>query len=132
MPLHTTQASLPALPSFRTSHAPNNTKTARCTQCRQWDLALVGLMREVAEQGDVRSIAEALGVPERGRRVAEQMAAVVEDVRRHSLAVRGDAAPPRVALIEWIDPIMGCGHWCGRTAPSCNPSSSTPPVQLPA
>ena len=65
-------------------------------------------------QGDVRNIAEALGVPERGRRVVDQMAAVIEDVRRHSLAARGDGAPPRIALVEWIEPIMGCGHWCAR------------------
>ena len=64
-----------------------------------------------AVQGDVTNIAEALGVPDRGRRVADQMAAVVEDVRRHCLAVRGAAPPPRIALIEWIEPIMGCGHW---------------------
>lgn len=27
--------------------------------------------------------------------------------------VRQPGTPPRVALIEWIDPIMGSGHWWG-------------------
>lgn len=62
-------------------------------------------------QGDVLTIADALGVPERGHRVSRQMAAIMDDVRHHSTAARGNGGPPRVALLEWIDPIMGCGHW---------------------
>lgn len=62
-------------------------------------------------QNDVLAIADALGVPERGHRVSKQMAAVIEDVRHHSTAARRDLPPPKIALLEWIDPIMGCGHW---------------------
>lgn len=32
-------------------------------------------------------------------------------------AVRQPGPLPRVALIEWIDPIMGSGHWCALIAP---------------
>ena len=64
--------------------------------------------------GDVTSIAEALGVPDRGHRVAAWMNGVVSSVRDTVADVTGSSANgrrPRVALLEWIDPIMGSGHW---------------------
>ena len=27
--------------------------------------------------------------------------------------VRAKGRPQRVACLEWNDPLMGCGHWCG-------------------
>ena len=56
---------------------------------------------------DVSRLAEAAGVPEAGERLTEDAAeriAVVED------AVEG-AARPRVAALEWLDPVFIGGHW---------------------
>jgi iron complex transport system substrate-binding protein len=56
---------------------------------------------------DVSRLAEAAGVPEAGERLTAEAAAriaVVED------AVEG-AASPRVAALEWLDPVFIGGHW---------------------
>ena len=56
---------------------------------------------------DVSRLAEAAGVPEAGQRLTEEAAeriAVVEN------AVEG-AARPRVAALEWLDPVFIGGHW---------------------
>jgi iron complex transport system substrate-binding protein len=57
---------------------------------------------------DVGRVALALGVPDRGRALASELASRVADVgeRTGSLASR-----PAVACIEWLDPLMGAGHW---------------------
>jgi iron complex transport system substrate-binding protein len=56
---------------------------------------------------DVRRIAAALGVAERGERLVADLRARVEVVRR-----RVAAAPRRRAtLLEWIDPPFRGGHW---------------------
>lgn len=61
--------------------------------------------------GDVTNIATALGVPERGRRVVAWMQKTVQGVRDAVAELAGVGPRPRVALLEWIDPIMGSGHW---------------------
>ena len=57
---------------------------------------------------DIRRVAEALGVPERGAdllaRIESRMAAIAE--RARALADR-----PTVACIEWIEPLMAAGNW---------------------
>jgi iron complex transport system substrate-binding protein len=57
---------------------------------------------------DVRAVAEALGVPERGAalvaRLRERMAAI--EARALALPDR-----PTVACLEWIDPLMAAGNW---------------------
>ncbi len=57
---------------------------------------------------DIQRIADAMGVPERGRALVQQrqerMAAIAK--KTESLAQR-----PRVAAIEWIDPLMAGGNW---------------------
>jgi iron complex transport system substrate-binding protein len=57
---------------------------------------------------DVRRVADALGVPERGRALVEQlqwrMTAIAE--KAHTLGGR-----PTVACIEWIEPLMASGNW---------------------
>ncbi len=56
---------------------------------------------------DVSRLAEAAGVPEAGERLTAEAAeriAVVED------AVEG-AVRPRVAALEWLDPVFIGGHW---------------------
>jgi iron complex transport system substrate-binding protein len=57
---------------------------------------------------DIRDVAEALGVPERGvalvTHLQEKIAIVAE--RAHDLPDR-----PTIACVEWIDPLMAAGNW---------------------
>jgi iron complex transport system substrate-binding protein len=55
---------------------------------------------------DIRRVATALGIGERGEAVIETLK------RRMSLAARpSEGPPPRVACIEWIEPLMSAGNW---------------------
>jgi iron complex transport system substrate-binding protein len=56
---------------------------------------------------DVRRIATALGVPERGERVVAELQARVAAVRSRVAA----ASRRRCTLLEWIDPPFRGGHW---------------------
>ena len=57
--------------------------------------------------GDVRTLAQATGTRERG---VELIADVARRIDRVKLAVR--ARPrPRVAALEWLDPVFIAGHW---------------------
>lgn len=56
---------------------------------------------------DVRRIASAAGVPERGAAVVAEMQARISRV-----AQRVAGRPrPRVACVEWLDPLYCSGHW---------------------
>lgn len=56
---------------------------------------------------DMRRIADALGVPERGVQLVSRL-----QRRLKSIAERLEGRPrPRVAFIEWIEPLMISGHW---------------------
>jgi iron complex transport system substrate-binding protein len=57
--------------------------------------------------GDVRTLAEATGRRERGIELIRQAAARIDRVR---LAVRAQPRP-RVAALEWLDPVYAAGHW---------------------
>ncbi|HXP29300.1 MAG TPA: cobalamin-binding protein [Solirubrobacteraceae bacterium] len=57
--------------------------------------------------GDVRTLAEATGTRERGIELIADVAARVDRVK---LAVRKQARP-RVAALEWLDPVFVAGHW---------------------
>ncbi len=57
--------------------------------------------------GDVPRLAQAAGVPEAGERLADELGERLEEVE---LAVAGDPRP-RVAALEWLDPIYVGGHW---------------------
>lgn len=58
--------------------------------------------------GDIQGVADTLGDSAAGRRV-------VNDARRRyrAIAERAKAQPqrPRVASLEWLDPLMGAGNW---------------------
>ena len=56
---------------------------------------------------DVRTIAEATDRRERGIELAQEIAARIDRVK---LAVRS-AVRPRVAALEWLDPVFVAGHW---------------------
>ncbi|HEX4482641.1 MAG TPA: cobalamin-binding protein [Solirubrobacteraceae bacterium] len=57
--------------------------------------------------GDVRTLAEATGTRDRG---VDLIADVAGRVDRVKLAVRS-CPRPRVAALEWLDPIFVAGHW---------------------
>ena len=56
---------------------------------------------------DIPRLAEAAGVPEAGDELAEEAAERIEEVE---LAIAGDPRP-RVAALEWLDPMFAAGHW---------------------
>jgi iron complex transport system substrate-binding protein len=57
--------------------------------------------------GDVRTVAEATGRREQGVELVRTAAARIDRVR---LAVRTQPRP-RVAALEWLDPVYVAGHW---------------------
>ena len=57
--------------------------------------------------GDVRTLAQAVGAKDAGVDLVQDAAARIDRVR---LATRG-AARPRVAALEWLDPVFVGGHW---------------------
>ncbi|HEX2017171.1 MAG TPA: cobalamin-binding protein [Solirubrobacteraceae bacterium] len=56
---------------------------------------------------DVRTVAEATGRRERGLSLVASSAARIDSVR---VALRGSRRP-RVAALEWLDPVFLAGHW---------------------
>jgi iron complex transport system substrate-binding protein len=56
---------------------------------------------------DVERVAEAVGVPAAGAELAQALARRIEAVR---MATAGRPRP-RVAALEWLDPLMAGGHW---------------------
>lgn len=62
--------------------------------------------------GDVQTIAEACGVPERGARLVRHMKARMDVVRTAVAEVASTSTPrPKVAHLEWVAPLMGSGYW---------------------
>ena len=57
---------------------------------------------------DFRSVAGALGVPERGEQLLQRLQARIQ-----AIATRATSQPetPTVACLEWIDPLMASGNW---------------------
>ena len=58
---------------------------------------------------DIRRVAQALGVGERAEELIEQSRSRMRGVHERLKAAR--APRPRVAVIEWTDPIFAAGHW---------------------
>jgi iron complex transport system substrate-binding protein len=58
--------------------------------------------------GDLLTVASALGVRERGEALAQELANRITNVSERTLRLR---PRPRVATIEWIDPLMAAGNW---------------------
>jgi iron complex transport system substrate-binding protein len=57
--------------------------------------------------GDIRRVARALEVPERGEQLAAEVADRIEDVRRRTRGLTRRT----VVSIEWIEPLMAAGNW---------------------
>ncbi len=54
-----------------------------------------------------QQVAEAVGMPERGRALRTEFESRLERVRQRV----GNAPRLRVSFLEWIDPPFTCGHW---------------------
>jgi iron complex transport system substrate-binding protein len=69
---------------------------------------IVSLQPDSLEQiwEDVRRVARALDIPDRGEEVVRQL-----QMRMMELIPPGGAPAPRVACIEWIEPLMAAGNW---------------------
>ena len=57
---------------------------------------------------DIRRVADAAGVPARGNELVD---ALQQRMRTVETAAAGTERRPRVACIEWIDPLMAAGNW---------------------
>ena len=57
---------------------------------------------------DIRTVARAIGVEDEGRRLAARLSGRLEEISRRARTL-GDR--PKVACIEWIDPLMIAGNW---------------------
>eukprot|EP00873_Tetraselmis_striata_P000231 jgi/Tetstr1/420495/TSEL_011608.t1 len=85
---------------------------------------------------NVAEIADALGVAPRGAALVAQLRGRLAAVEGAAAAAgeAGGGARPRVALLEWNDPLMGCGYWIpelielARGHPVCSggPGGRTP------
>lgn len=58
----------------------------------------------------VQLVADAADVPERGARAIAALRARVAAVAARTETIPA-ARRPRVAVVEWLDPLFGCGHW---------------------
>jgi iron complex transport system substrate-binding protein len=57
---------------------------------------------------DFVTVADALGAAERGEALARRLADRIADVSERTLRIR---PRPRVAAIEWTEPLMAAGNW---------------------
>ena len=57
---------------------------------------------------DIRRVAAALDIPERGEETIAGLQARMCDI---SARAQADAQRPRVACIEWLEPLMAAGNW---------------------
>jgi len=57
---------------------------------------------------DIRRVAKELDVPERGAAVVAKLQARMAAIARHTASL---GTQPRVACIEWIEPLMASGNW---------------------
>lgn len=57
---------------------------------------------------DIARVADAIGRPERGQALVTELRARMERVANRTAAL---PARPRVAAIEWIEPLMAAGNW---------------------
>lgn len=69
---------------------------------------------------DVRAVAAACGVPERGQYVVDALRARLQAIPRAQ-------ARPRVAVVEWLAPPMLAGHWVPETIEAAGGEPVGPP-----
>mmetsp|Transcript_5572 Transcript_5572/g.10772 ORF Transcript_5572/g.10772 Transcript_5572/m.10772 type:complete len:481 (+) Transcript_5572:162-1604(+) len=61
--------------------------------------------------GDVMTIANAMGVPDRGTRLVAHIRRQLTALQSSTLDVLGNFPRPKVAHVEWLAPLMGSGYW---------------------
>eukprot|EP00978_Attheya_sp_CCMP212_P046909 scaffold419381_cov55-Attheya_sp.AAC.1 len=97
---------------------------------------------------DITTVANGMGYPERGAALQKTLELRMDRVRQvvathytgGSMNNNPDMKRPRVALLEWCDPIMGCGYWlpelvdiAGGEALHCPPpGGATPTISVQA
>jgi iron complex transport system substrate-binding protein len=59
---------------------------------------------------DVRRVGEAIGRAEQARLLTQNYQQRLERLRSHCAALAREQRP-RVAILEWLDPLMGAGNW---------------------
>lgn len=57
---------------------------------------------------DIHSVASILGVPDRAEAFVSQLKLRLSHIKEKSKSLQ---LPPRVLFLEWIDPLLSCGHW---------------------
>jgi iron complex transport system substrate-binding protein len=57
---------------------------------------------------DIRKVAEALAVPDRGAELVDALRRRMDAVQRQTAAIE---ERPSVACIEWVEPLMAAGNW---------------------
>lgn len=57
---------------------------------------------------DIQRVADALGTPERGRALVDQLQQRIQGIMERARSLPGR---PTVACIEWIAPLMSAGNW---------------------
>lgn len=60
---------------------------------------------------DIQHVADALDVSDRGRDLVAQLRFRLDAIRDKALRCRGNRRAPRVACIEWQEPLMAAGNW---------------------
>lgn len=63
-------------------------------------------LRDIWE--DIRRVAEALGVPERGQTLLKTLKGRVVDIIEKACVIK---RRPSVACLDWIEPLMAAGNW---------------------
>jgi len=82
---------------------------------------------------NIETIACGLGYPERGRKLKETLEHRLDQVREvvatTTATSNNNNNRPNVALLEWCDPLMGCGYWLPElvSAAGGNPLHCPPP-----
>jgi iron complex transport system substrate-binding protein len=57
---------------------------------------------------DIERVATALSVPDRGPEVTQRLRSRMDAIAAQARTI---ASRPRIAIIEWIDPLMAAGNW---------------------
>jgi iron complex transport system substrate-binding protein len=57
---------------------------------------------------DIERVATALGVADRGREVTQRLRSRMDAI---AMEAGNLASVPRIAIIEWVDPLMAAGNW---------------------
>jgi iron complex transport system substrate-binding protein len=58
---------------------------------------------------DIERVADALGVPSEGQVLIQKLQARMNSITERAQALSGPR--PRIACIEWLDPLMAAGNW---------------------